>query len=116
MKEYSEFDSYFHLWRLERHSPDFPLYDSADARRIIKERAASYGGLISISHFTRAFSELVASAEIPQLRQPRAPEPPEFTLTADEYNRLSAREITTRYQREPVFKQAVDDLISAGSI
>jgi hypothetical protein len=112
----SEFENYFSLFRMEKHAPDFPLYDSPEARNILKTRAASYGGLISISHFMRAFSELVASGTIPQLRQrrPVTPEAPE--LTADEYYSMSAADVVRRYGNEPAFHDSVDRLIADGKI
>jgi hypothetical protein len=114
--ELSEFETYFQLWRIERHSSDWGLYASPEATNILKARAASYGGLISISHFMRAFSELVASGEIPQLRQRKPVTPAAPELTPEVYYKMSASSVIRRYGNEPEFHDAVDRLIEEGKI
>ena len=112
----TDFDSYFALWHLEDHSPDWPLFRSPEATNLVKARAASYPGLIAISSFIRAFSELKQSGEIVQLRQPKSPAVEEPELTPEAYRKLSARETARRYLQEPDFKIQVDSLISRGLI
>jgi hypothetical protein len=110
-----EFQNYLSLWALENHSPDWPQYKSPDALRLLRNKAASFGGLISVSHFIRAFAELKASGEIKQLRQPRSSvDVPE--LTREQYNKLSAADITRRYRADRDFRAQVDALIARGEI
>jgi hypothetical protein len=117
-----EFLNYLHLFEWEcngdGHCPDWKLFKSVAQTKTLCEKAESLGGPLSVSHFIIAFRKLKESGEIKQLRQPPAPEPPEFKLTVDEYSRLSAREVVRRYkdQSEPGFKIAVDALVSAGAI
>jgi hypothetical protein len=111
-----EFQNYFALWQLENHSPDWVLYRSPDATTLVRNKAASFSGLISISHFIRAFDELRASGEIKQLRQPKAEEAAEPELTPEDYRKMSAREVTRRYMSDRDFKIQVDSLIERGLI
>jgi len=106
-------------------SPDLILHNGRittldsncpEATNLVKARAASYPGLIAISSFIRAFSELKQSGEIVQLRQPKSPAVEEPELTPEAYRKLSARETARRYLQEPDFKIQVDSLISRGLI
>src|ERR1700733_15619618 len=101
MYDQQEFDDYFGLWCLEKHSPDWPLFKSPESIKLVRDRAASYGGLISISHFIRAFESLKASGEIKKLRSPRPAiaETPE--LTAKEYHSLPTAVVQQRFQNDP---------------
>jgi hypothetical protein len=98
------------------HCPDWKLYKSPAATKKLCERVQAMDGLLSVSHFIIAFQELKASGELVQLRQPEAIDPPEFILTAAEYNRLSTRELRLRYKAEPEFRSCVDTLIANGEI
>ena len=112
-----EFLDYYALWQLEAHSPDWPPYKSPEAALIVKEQAESYGGLISISHFVRAFSELKSSGELVQLRQPQPQiEPEEFVLTPELYNQIPVADLKRRYRSDHEFKTQVDALQSAGLV
>jgi hypothetical protein len=84
--------------------------------QVVCERAIGLGGLASISAFVIAFDSLRNEGILKQIRQPRPSEAPEFSLTADQYNALSAYEITTHYQRDPEWREAIDRLISTGAI
>jgi hypothetical protein len=116
MYDQDEFNSYFALWQLEDHSPDWPLFKSAEAADLVRSRAASYGGMVSISHFIRAFSELRASGEVKQLRQPRPVAIEEPQLTPEAYRSIPASVTTRRYMTDPDFKIQVDSLIERGLI
>jgi hypothetical protein len=112
----TDFDSYYALWRLENHSADWPLYKSPDAAKLVRERAASFGGLISISHFIRAFEELRLEGEIRQLRQPKSPESEEHELTVEEYRRMPTQNIIRKFQSDPEFRAGVESLIARNLI
>src|SRR5712675_1657838 len=116
MYDIEEFNNYFALWSLENHSPDWPLFKSPEATTLVRNRAASFGGLVSISHFTRAFNELRSSGDIKQLRAPKPAEIDEPALTAEQYHSLPTRTIVVKYQRDPEFKAQVDSLIQRGLI
>jgi hypothetical protein len=116
----TDVDIYFGLFDLQRDEHgNWPLYRSAEAIRILKEKAATYGGLYSISHFLRAFAELKREGAI---RQVRATDPlkveAQFRLTADEYFKMPANEIVRRYRdtSQPEFRAEVDRLIREGQI
>jgi hypothetical protein len=125
-----EFEDFFRLFDFERnekgecHSPDWPLFRSTEAISLVKDKAASYlaqGGLVSVSHFQRAFADLRASGELHQVRQSdplRAAydEPEEPALTRDAYYRMPAATIIRRYRGEPEFRASVDRLIARGEI
>ncbi len=111
-----DFQNYFALWQLEKHSPDWVLFRSPEATTLVRNRAASFGGLISISHFIRAFDELRASGEIKQLRQPKPAEAEVPELTVEQYRSMPTSSIITKYQRDPDFKAQVESLIARGLI
>lgn len=118
MFDQDEFNDQFALWTLEAeiHCPEWPLYKSQQASQLLRERAASFGGYIGLSHFSRAFSELKTAGSIKQLRQPKPPEPEDDELTPEAYRKLSAREVARRYMTEVAFKYQIDNLISKGLI
>ena len=116
MHDAQEVQDYFRLWELEDHSPDWPLYKSAESTKLVRDRAASFGGLISISHFCRAFSELKASGSIKQIRNAIPMEHIEPDLTPEAYRKIPARETARRYMQDPDFKVQVDALIAKGQI
>lgn len=107
-----EFLDYFRLWELEDHSPDWPLFKTPEATKIVKDRAASFGGLISVSHFIRAFNELRAEGKIRQIRNPLPAEPLEPELTVEMYRSLPTRTIIQKYQNNLDFRAGVDSLIA----
>jgi hypothetical protein len=115
-----DFMDYFHAFELGCYSPkgqcpEWLLYRSPEATKLLLDKAASLGGRISLSHFEIAFNLLRASGEIRQLRQP-TPAEKEFSLTAEEYRKLPASQVVRRYRQDPEFKQAVDALVTAGAI
>jgi len=115
-----EFNGYFRLFTISSYNPDsqcsdWQLFTSPEATELLRNKAASYGGLISMSHFIRAFQELRASGEIQQLRSPQ-PAEKAFTLSAEEYRRLPASQVVRRYRQDHEFKRAVDALVTAGEI
>jgi hypothetical protein len=80
-----EIHDYFKLFELGCYSeggycPLWPQYKSPESTKLLRERAISLGGKISISHFIIAFNQLRASGEIKQLRSPQ-PAEKEFSLT-----------------------------------
>jgi hypothetical protein len=115
MYDAQEFHDYYRLFELENNSPDWPLYKNKEVEVTLRNKAASFGGMISISHFIRAFNELRASGAIKPIRAAR-PVEQEFTLTAAEYNKIPASTIVRRYRNEPEFKACVDQLIARGEI
>lgn len=114
--DYEEFQDYLHLFELEGHSPDWPLFKSPEATELLRNKAASYGGLISISHFIRAFNELRAEGKIRQVRNPLPPEPLEPEVTVELYRSLPTRTIIQKYQNDLDFRAGVDSLIERGII
>src|SRR5690348_14161173 len=116
-----EFDDYFRLFELGCYTPEGPctewlLYRSPDATKLLREKAASLGGHISLSHFIIAFNQLRDSGEIRQLRQPAPVEIEEPELTAAQYHSLPTAVIQRRFRNEPTFRQSVQRLIDEGKI
>src|SRR5579872_5646036 len=111
-----EINDYFALWQLENHSPDWPSFKSPEAAELVRQRGSSYGGLISISHFIRAFNELRIEGKLKQLRQPRPAAVEEPELTVEQYRSMPTSSIVLKYQRDPDFKAQVDSLIQRGLI
>jgi hypothetical protein len=110
-----EFNDFYALWQLERHSPTWPLYKSPDAEILVRNAAFNLSGQISISHFVIAFDALVKDGTLKQLRAPKPVVKP-LTLTAADYHAMPAREVTRKYMVDPDFHAAVDDLIATGQI
>jgi hypothetical protein len=115
-----EFNDYFRLFELGCYTPEGPctdwlLYRDLDSTKLLRDRAASLGGRISLSHFVIAFGLLRDSGAIKQLRSPQ-PIEKEFSLTAEEYQRLPASQVVRRYRQDQEFKRAVDALVAAGEI
>ena len=95
------------------------LYKNAKQTAILIDEATTLSlgsGLLSVSAFCIGFSRLKESREIVQVRNPEPPEAPEFILTAEQYARLPAREVTSRYQSDRAFRAGVDKLIEDGKI
>lgn len=128
-----EFQDYFRLFDFERdekgqcHAPDWPLFRSADAIRQVKEKAASHlaeGGLVSVSHFLRAFSECKASGSIRQVRQSdplqAAYESDQDAWTRERYFSTPTAEIIKRWREDANggtgFRAQIQKLIDAGMI
>jgi hypothetical protein len=116
MYDAQEFHDYLRLFELENWAPDWVLFKNPEATELLRNRAASYGGLISISHFIRAFGELRAEGKIRQVRNPLPPEPLEPELTVEMYRSMPAASIVRKYQSDPDFKLGVDGLIQKGLI
>jgi hypothetical protein len=116
MYDTQEFNDYFGLWQLENHSPDWAQFRSPEATTLVRSKAASFGGLISISHFIRAFEELRTSGAISQLRRPRSASVDEYELTVAQYRSMPTSTIVVKYQRNPDFRAQVDSLIARGLI
>jgi hypothetical protein len=114
--DYQEFQNYFHLFEMEGHCPEWPLFKSPESTELLRNRAASYGGLIAISSFIRAFSELKSEAKIRQIRNPLPPEPLEPELTVEMFRSMPAQAIIKKYRSDPDFKIGVDSLIERGLI
>lgn len=111
-----EFQDYFALWQLENHSPNWVLFRSPEAAGLVRERAASFGGYISISHFSRAFDELRAEGKISQIRQPRPAEIEEESLTPEQFKSLPSAVVQQRFKNDPEFRADVESLIAQGKI
>jgi hypothetical protein len=128
-----EFEDYFRLFDFERnekgecHSPEWPLFRSTEAISLVKEKAAGYlpqGGLISVSHFQRAFSELKASNAIRQVRQTdpllAAYQPDEDEWTRERYFSTPTAEIIKRWREDANgatgFREQIQKLIDKGMI
>jgi hypothetical protein len=111
-----EFQDYYVLFELENHAPDWPLYKSPETVTILRNKAASFGGLISISHFSRAFNELRASGEIKQLRQPKPADVDDPELTPEIYQSLPMSVVQRRFKSDPEFRSQVENLIAQGKI
>jgi hypothetical protein len=111
-----EFQDYYALFELENHAPEWPLYKSPEAVTLLRNRAASYGGLIAISSFIRAFNELRAENKIQNIRSHRPVEPEETELTAQQYHALPAAVVQRRWHTDPDFRQSVQNLMDAGKI
>jgi hypothetical protein len=116
-----EFRNYFRLFEIgcytpDGHCPEWPLFKSPEATELLRNKAASYGGLISVSHFICAFRELVASGTIKQLRAPKPTEAEAPELTVEEYRKLPTRTVVMRYQSDRDFKDRVDSLVARGLI
>lgn len=117
-----EFLDYYRLFWYERDAAgntytDWELYRTDAAAERLRERAASYNVVPSISMFMRAFNELRAEGSLRQVRQPLPIEPED--LTREEYYRLPAATIVRRFQteREPGgFRDQVQRLIDTGQI
>jgi hypothetical protein len=115
-----EFNDYFRLFELGCYTPEGPctdwlLYRDSDSAKLLRDRAASLGGRISLSHFIIAFNQLRASGEIRQLRQP-APVEAEDELTVAQYHSLPTAVVQRRFQNDPTFRQNVQKLIDEGKI
>jgi hypothetical protein len=128
-----EFEDYFRLFDFERnekgecHSLDWPLFRSTEAITRVKAKAASYlaqGGLISVSHFQRAFAELKASGELHQVRQSdpllAAYQPDEDEWTRERYFSTPTAEIIKRWREDANgatgFREQIQKLIDKGMI
>jgi hypothetical protein len=116
-----EFLDYYRLFWYERDAAgntytDWELHRTDAAAELLKERAASYGVVPSISMFIRAFNELRAEGSLRQVRQPLPIEPEEPALTRDAYYKMPAATIIRRYRGEPEFRASVDRLIARGEI
>lgn len=112
---------YYRLFWYERDAAgntytDWELYRTDAAAELLKERAASYGVVPSISMFIRAFNELRAEGSLRQVRKPLPIEPEEPALTRDEYYRIPAATIVRRFRAEPEFRAQVQSLIDRGLI
>lgn len=109
-----EFNDFFALWILEKHSPAWPLYASDEAKVLVRNAAVNIDGQISISHFVIAFDALVADGTLKQLRSPK-PAVKLFTLTAAEYHGMSSDEVRRR-RHDPEFIEAVEALAASRQI
>lgn len=116
MSDAQEWHDYYRLFELENHAPSWMLYKSPEAVILLRKKAESYGGLPSISHYLRAFSELKDSGSISQLRQPKPPESEEHELTVEEYRRMPTQNIIRKYQSDPEFRAGVESLIARNLI
>lgn len=110
-----EFNDQFALWQLENHSPDWTAYKSEAAETVLRAKAFSIEGQISISHFIIAFDALVGDGTLKKLRTPR-PLAPVKELTVAEYRSIPAAVTVQKYRSDPEFRIQVDNLIAAGKI
>ena len=102
---------------------------SSDPRVIapILEKVRSYvseGEVVAPAHMERAYTMLVRAGQIKPFSGPLGSESATTStaaqtrqpLTADEYNKMPAREVQRLYKTDPVFKSSVDKLIAEGKI
>ena len=115
-----EFNAYFRLFELRSYTPegceDWLLFRSPESTRLLREKAASLGGKISVSHFGIAFDLLRNSGEITQLRQPKPVEIEEPELTVEQYRAMPTRAFVMKYRNDKLFKSQVDSLVQRGLI
>lgn len=115
-----EIHDFFKLFELGCYSDDgycplWPLFKSPESTNLLREKAISLGGKISVSHFIIAFNQLRESGEIRQLRQPK-PEIDEPELTVAQYRSMPTRTVVMKYQSDKAFKAQVDSLVERGLI
>ena len=111
-----EFQTYFRLFELEGHCELWPLFKSSEATELLRNRAASFGGLISVSHFVIAFNQLKEEGKIRQIRNPLPAEPLEPELTVETYRSMPTQMVIRKFQTDPDFKAGVNSLIARGLI
>jgi hypothetical protein len=116
-----EIHDFFKLFELGCYSDDgycplWPLFKSPESTNLLREKAISLGGKISVSHFIIAFNQLRESGEIRQLRQPKADEIETPELTVEDYRKMPTRTVVMKYQSDKVFKSQVDSLVARGLI
>jgi hypothetical protein len=116
-----ELTEYFHVFELgcytpEGQCPEWLLYRSPEATRLLLDKAASLGGRISVSHFVIAFGLLRDSGAITQLRQAKPVEIDEPDLTVEQYRAMPTRTVVMKYQSDKAFKAQVDSLVERGLI
>ena len=112
----SDIDREFVAWSSERYTADKQVNAKIYSRVL---QLLESGGYVSTSHFARAYLELVNEGIIKPFKGAVPVLPvakPRQRLTAEDYNALSAQEVTRRYMRDPVFKADVESLVSAGKI
>jgi hypothetical protein len=115
-----EVHNHFRLFEIgsyapDGYAPDWLLFKSPESTKLLRERALSLGGKISVSHFIIAFNQLRESGEIRQLRQPK-PEIDEPELTVAQYRSMPTRTVVMKYQSDKAFKAQVDSLVERGLI
>jgi hypothetical protein len=121
LQNISDVDLYFSLFDLptesgDYHVPEWPLYRCPETVRLVKEKAATFGGLVSVSHFIRSFNELRAEGAIKPVRAADPFKVAEPVVTKEIYERMSASEVRRRYATEPEFRAEMDHLLSIGAI
>jgi hypothetical protein len=121
LQNISDVDLYFRLFDLPNeaggyHAPEWPLYRCDETIRLVKEKAASYGILPSISGYIRAFIALKAEAVIKPVRSADPFKVAEPVVTKEIYERMSASEVRLRYAQDAEFRAGCDALIARGEI
>jgi hypothetical protein len=115
-----EFNAYFRLFELGSYTPegcsDWLLFRSPESTRLLREKAASLGGRISVSHFVIAFGLLRDSGAITQVREAKPIEIEEPDLTVEQYRAMPTRTVVMKYRNDKVFKSQVDSLVQRGLI
>jgi hypothetical protein len=106
----AEFYRYYSLFELENHVPEWKLYKSDEAKKLLCDRAAALDGQVSVSHFVIAFEQLKAGGLIKPLRKP-APVVNVHELTVQEYRSIPAAVTVQRYRSDAEFRAGVDSLI-----
>jgi hypothetical protein len=109
-----EFDNTMAQWMTTKR-----FTSDASVNTKIRQRVLAYlqnGGAISVTHFERAYLELLAQGEIPQFKQTvnaasaaaAAPVIPPEVAAYIENPRTSAFEMRKRYANDPVFRKQYD--------
>jgi hypothetical protein len=106
----AEFYRYYSLFELENHVPEWKMYKSDEAKKLLCDRAAGLDGQVSVSHFIHAFQQLKDEGAIKPLRKP-APVVNTHELTVQEYRSIPAAVTVQRYRMDPEFRAGVDSLI-----
>lgn len=111
----AEFYRYYSLFELENHVPEWKMYKSDEAKKLLCDRAAGLDGQVSVSHFILAFQQLKDEGAINPLRAAK-PVVVVHQLTAQEYHSIPAATVVQRYRSDPDFKAQVDLLIEQKAI
>ena len=121
LQNISDVDLYFRLFDLpnetgEYHVAAWPLYRCDETTRLVRERAASFNVLPSISLFIRSFNELKAEGAVKPVRSADPLKVAEPVVTKEIYEGMSASEVRLRYAQDAEFRAGCDALIARGEI
>lgn len=101
---FANFDAVFERWaRTKRYTPDVSVL--ASVRQRVEEILDAEGGYVSVSHFERAYLELLKAGEIPEFH---APAPVQQAAAPIDFTTMTIAEIRRKYANDANFRAQYD--------